>query len=662
MKIRLKFFFINGVIFLTVIFISGLAIWSINENKKLDSTIESGIKLIGDVRKIHGLMKDIMFDIFTPQTYRLLKDLVYTPRLNTTIIDFNNEVEHFKSSYNDFINSSRVKKLLRDEELEDEYVTAQKMSEKAFLKIDSFRTGLKQVLEISNIGEEGIYKQIQTGNEKVVNEFFGDLRSTSYYLTNNFESFLNHFVNSLERESIIIRKQILYLFLVLTLLVGLFTVVLTLEFARRISSRLQKVENAFQKVSRGDFSVRLDIRTGDEFELLSNHLNFFIKKLKEKVDSVLELFEGAGSTITGKPGFQEIFGTVVKSAVNDSNSDGALILIHKKSLKMFSLSNSHISFFGKIVDSKAIQVFFKICDTVKFKKLLKEKSPFFLHKRDIQDYPEDIVFREGTPGSLSMEGISIPNSIIGLPLVISSGFIGNLLLIKAGENNSFTDLDFIHFITFAKYVSLSIDNFLKYKALLKKGEAEYKALQSQINPHFLYNVLNNFIGLNRLQERKLLEQAIFSLKDMLRYTLEQDIWTTVEKEFIFINKYCQLQQLRFQDRLELEVEYEPEIADYRIPKLILQPVVENAVIHGIEPLDRPGKLRVYAGRLASNGKKGLELCVEDDGQGFAEAEEDTEDIGLRNVKERLNLAYRNVSFNIITKKEKGTRVSIKIMN
>ena len=657
MKIRTKFFLINGIIFLTLIFISVLALWSINENKKLDSTIESGVKLIGDVRKIHGLMKDIMFDIFTPQTYRLLKDLVYTPRLNTTLIDFNSEVEHFRGSYNDFIHSSRVKKLLRDEELRDEYITAQKMSEKAFLKIDSFRTGLKQVLKISNIGEEGIYKQIQTGNEKVVNEFFGDLRSTSYYLTNNFESFLNHFVNSLERESIIIRKQILYLFLVLTLLVGLFTVVLTLEFARRISSRLQKVENAFQKVSRGDFSVRLDIRTGDEFELLSNHLNFFIKKLKEKVDSVLELFEGAGSTISGQPGFKEVFDIIVKSAVNDSNSDGALIFINKKSLKMFSLNSNRINFFSEEINWKTKEIFFKMCETEKFQSLLKNRHSFFFQNGEINVYLKDTDFSS----KLANEN-SISDSIIGLPLVISTGFIGSLLLIKTGRDNGFTDLDFIHFITFAKYVSLSIDNFLKYKALLKKGEAEYKALQSQINPHFLYNVLNNFIGLNRLQERKLLEQAIFSLKDMLRYTLEQDIWTTVEKEFIFINKYCQLQQLRFQDRLELEVEYEPEIADYRIPKLILQPVVENAVIHGIEPLDRPGKLRVYAGRLASNGKKGLEFYVEDDGQGFAEAEEDTEGIGLRNVKERLNLAYRNVSFNIITKKEKGTRISIEIMN
>ena len=287
---------------------------------------------------------------------------------------------------------------------------------------------------------------------------------------------MNHFVRSLERESVIIRKQILYLFLALTLLVGLFTVVLTIGFARRISDRLQKVENAFERVSKGDFSVRLGIKTDDEFGLLSKHFNLFIKELKNRVDSILDLFEDVGASISRQSQFQDVFGIIVKSAVRDSNADGAVICIDDNNLKMFSLSENNISFFGKRIEERNKAELIGKLESGEFGKLVKQK--YSLSRQ--YNYDNILLMDAGKEGF---------NSLVAIPLVIANGLIGNFLFIKSGKKNSFTDLDFIHFTSFVKYVSLSIDNFLKYKELLKKGEAEYKALQSQINPHFLYNVL-----------------------------------------------------------------------------------------------------------------------------------------------------------------------------
>src|SRR5260221_12128161 len=90
----------------------------------------------------------------------------------------------------------------------------------------------------------------------------------------------------------------------------------------------------------------------------------------------------------------------------------------------------------------------------------------------------------------------------------------------------------------------------EYKAVLSQRNAEYLALQSQIQPHFLYNTLNSFIALNRQGERPALEKAIYGLSHMLRYTLRGDNWATVEDEFAFLQRYCDLQRLRFQHGMQ----------------------------------------------------------------------------------------------------------------
>ena len=90
----------------------------------------------------------------------------------------------------------------------------------------------------------------------------------------------------------------------------------------------------------------------------------------------------------------------------------------------------------------------------------------------------------------------------------------------------------------------------EYKAALDQRNAEYHALQSQVQPHFIYNTLNGFIGLIRLGDTNGLEKAILALSSMLRYILEWEDWVRLEDEFLFIEKYCDLQQIRFQERLK----------------------------------------------------------------------------------------------------------------
>src|SRR6266700_1643046 len=202
----------------------------------------------------------------------------------------------------------------------------------------------------------------------------------------------------------------------------------------------------------------------------------------------------------------------------------------------------------------------------------------------------------------------------------------------------------------------------EYVATLNQRNAEYRALQSQIQPHFLYNTLNGFIGLNRLGERKTLEKAILALSGLLRHVLSSEEWVTIKEEFLFLQRYCELQALRFQEKMTFELRYEDDLADFKIPRVLLQPLVENAVIHGIEPADHPCLLHVDANMIQEEGKPNvIRILIEDNGVGFAmQAQDANLHLGLANVCERLKVAYEAANLFISSEAESGTRVVIEI--
>jgi two-component system sensor histidine kinase YesM len=144
---------------------------------------------------------------------------------------------------------------------------------------------------------------------------------------------------------------------------------------------------------------------------------------------------------------------------------------------------------------------------------------------------------------------------------------------------------------------------------------------------------------------------------MLRYTLEGGKWTTIEKEFIFLEKYCNLQQMRLQEKLTFVVEYDKEIKDFIIPKLLLQPVVENSIIHGIEPIEGLCELIISAKKTNENI---VDIIIKDTGTGFDVNEISNNSVGLANIKERLLLAYQDASIDIKSQISEGTTIEIKI--
>lgn len=198
-------------------------------------------------------------------------------------------------------------------------------------------------------------------------------------------------------------------------------------------------------------------------------------------------------------------------------------------------------------------------------------------------------------------------------------------------------------------------------AILKMKSAEYSALQSQINPHFIYNILNGFVGLNRLGKRAALEEAILALSHMMRYILEHQESATLAEEMELITRYCNLQRLRFGDRLQTDIFLDESVRSFSIPKLLVQPLVENAILHGIEPLNRKGSLRVSAKPESDGEKRFLVICVQDDGVGFSpDALSGGAGLGMRNVRERLALAFANASLVLTSAPGAGTRAVISV--
>ena len=181
----------------------------------------------------------------------------------------------------------------------------------------------------------------------------------------------------------------------------------------------------------------------------------------------------------------------------------------------------------------------------------------------------------------------------------------------------------------------------------QKRKSELKALQAQINPHFLYNTLDSIIWMAEWGKTKEVVLMTSSLAKLLRQSISnQNELVRVEEEVEYTRSYLTIQKMRYKDKLEYEIEVDEDVLGKKIPKLVLQPLVENAIYHGIKYKETKGVVRVEGGR---DGDRMI-LKVSDDGIGmteeqlskiFEKRETDTRKngVGVLNVHERIQLYY-----------------------
>ncbi len=177
---------------------------------------------------------------------------------------------------------------------------------------------------------------------------------------------------------------------------------------------------------------------------------------------------------------------------------------------------------------------------------------------------------------------------------------------------------------------------------IRLRKAEFELLQSQINPHFLYNTLDAIVWLAEAGEQKKVVSMVGSLSEFFRSSLNQgkDV-VSISEELMHVRSYLEIQQVRYQDILEYELQIPEELMEYQIPKITIQPLVENALYHGIKNKRGVGKI------LVTGNKQGnvFGLCIEDNGIGIMpeRLEQVRRNIGQQETDAKGSYALYNVN-------------------
>ncbi|MGM0438391.1 MAG: sensor histidine kinase, partial [Bacillota bacterium] len=183
----------------------------------------------------------------------------------------------------------------------------------------------------------------------------------------------------------------------------------------------------------------------------------------------------------------------------------------------------------------------------------------------------------------------------------------------------------------------------------------------QINPHFLFNALNTITATCRINPEQSRE-LLMKLASIFRKTLKRDAReTTLEKEIEFCRDYLGIEKVRLGDRLKVDWDLPEKPHDYVIPPFVIQPLVENSIRHGIQPLEGEGRIKIKVKEIENK----LKIIVSDNGVGISDdrlnelftAKSDR--IGLKNIKERIeNLYDEQAELDIKSQENEGTEVNI----
>ena len=197
----------------------------------------------------------------------------------------------------------------------------------------------------------------------------------------------------------------------------------------------------------------------------------------------------------------------------------------------------------------------------------------------------------------------------------------------------------------------------------KEREAEVRALQAQINPHVLYNTLDtiNWMAIERGQ--KDISEMITALSDIMRYAIRQkNKLVTLKEEINWAENYSYLQKMRFEDRFDISFDIDLDIVEHKVPRLFMQPYLENAIIHGMEHTESGGLIRITA---RSNEQGHIEVVIADNGCGISQEKlraikrKETHGMGIYNLDERLQLEYgRPFGVTVESELNKGTTITI----
>ncbi|MDX2152628.1 MAG: histidine kinase [Bryobacteraceae bacterium] len=263
--------------------------------------------------------------------------------------------------------------------------------------------------------------------------------------------------------------------------------------------------------------------------------------------------------------------------------------------------------------------------------------------------PEGLVFPALATDRLAAEGVDVV-----VPLRLAHGetrhfFLGRRL---GGRRYLSEDLEALGRLAAEIAGQLEVSRESELRRLV--SQAELRALQSQIHPHFLFNALNTLYGVIP-KEAAGARRTVLNLADIFRYFLQSDRSTiALEREMDIVRAYLEIESLRLGEKLKTEIDIHPSVLQSQIPVLSIEPLVENAVKHGVGATVQGGVVRVIA---APDGD-GVRIEVQDTGRGFEKGAR--RGVGLENVARRLQLCYGSNAGLEVESNEGGTRVGYRV--
>ena len=194
------------------------------------------------------------------------------------------------------------------------------------------------------------------------------------------------------------------------------------------------------------------------------------------------------------------------------------------------------------------------------------------------------------------------------------------------------------YFTFQFFFNYKSSEVEKWRLEAAVKDAELQALKSQINPHFIFNSLNNIRALI-IEDPVKAREMINHLSGLLRYSVQfsNKEKVTLENELAVVENYLRLESIQFEDRLQYKIEVGPETLDYKIPPMVIQMLVENAIKHGISTLPEGGEIKIIS-HLENDA-----LVVEVINTGQLKTKNETLGIGLKNATDRLKLLFGKLS-------------------
>ncbi|MHC1726095.1 MAG: LytS/YhcK type 5TM receptor domain-containing protein [Syntrophobacteraceae bacterium] len=255
----------------------------------------------------------------------------------------------------------------------------------------------------------------------------------------------------------------------------------------------------------------------------------------------------------------------------------------------------------------------------------------------------------------SLSGSCTLNSVLVVPLHLDNDVIGTIKLYEPRQKR---------FLNMNKSLGEGIAALLSNQALFARYEqqknlltvAELKLIQAQVNPHFLFNSLNTIISIIR-KDADRARELLIHLSNFFRKNLKRNgDFSTLEEELDHVNSYLKIEKARFEDRLTVEMEIDPSLLGIRLPTFTLQPLIENAIKHGISNMLEQGKARIHAYR-----EDELAYIVIEDNAGTFQESGLSDGLGIRIVDKRIKFLMGNSFGTSITcVPNEMTRVTVKI--